>query len=98
MSLIDCTIVFVILLLAFEQLRITHFYNEPLRALCFILLCAGGFARIMWATSNHDTHWWTISMHAGFMLYGVRNWSQKFQTQRADDREKFAVSTLRRTL
>lgn len=71
-SSIDAAILAVILALAFESLRRVTFYHQPLQTVVFILLCVGSFGKLAKSLDGSATPWWAIAMHAGFMIYAVR--------------------------
>jgi hypothetical protein len=71
-SLVDNVIMMIILLLAFDALRRVTFFGQPLQTVSFVLLCLGAFGQLMWNVGGARTHWWAISMHAGFAIYAVR--------------------------
>jgi hypothetical protein len=71
-SSVDAAILAVILALAFESLRRVTFYHQPLQTVVFILLCVGAFGKLAHSLEGAPTPWWAIAMHAGFMIYAVR--------------------------
>jgi hypothetical protein len=71
-SCVDAAILAVILALAFESLRRVTFYHQPLQTLVFVLLCVGAFGKLAKSLDGHPTPWWAIAMHAGFMIYAIR--------------------------
>lgn len=71
-SSVDAAILAVILALAFESLRRVTFYHQPLQTVVFILLCVGSFGKLANSLEGAPTPWWALAMHAGFMIYAVR--------------------------
>lgn len=93
-SCVDAAILAVILTLAFESLRRVTFFHQPLQTLVFVLLCVGSFGKIMKSLDGHPTPWWAIAMHAGFMIYAIRQFGA---SSRRLPYGRYFRSTLRRS-
>lgn len=76
MTLISCVdniVMLVILLLTFEQVRRVRFFDQPLAAVVFILLCVGSFGKVAHSVTGGAPPWWAIALHAGFGLLLLRS-------------------------
>jgi Ca2+/Na+ antiporter len=84
----DIAILMVILLLAFDALRLSQFFRHPLRTVAFVLVTIGAFGWITYNLHGDPVRWWAISMHAGFALYALRVFQLHYRGNAHVDRDR----------
>lgn len=71
LSLLDCALLMVILVCAFDALRVANPWRDPFRSIAFALISVGSFGWIAWNLDGATVHWWSIALHGGFAIYAV---------------------------
>jgi hypothetical protein len=71
LKLLDIIVLAVILTCAFDALRQVKPWNEPWRAVAFVLVSTGAFGWIAYDLDGMPVWWWSLCLHTGFAIYAV---------------------------
>jgi hypothetical protein len=71
LSMLDSALLLVILVCAFEALRVANPWKDPVRSIAFALISVGSFGWIAWNLDGAAVRWWSLCLHGGFAIYAV---------------------------